>query len=82
VCDDYDWCTRDYCDPYNGCQYVDISPCICDDDNLCTTDVCDSSEGCINSPISCDDSDSSTYDWCNPATGQCQNSPVATSAAK
>jgi len=48
LCDDYNECTDDPCDPDNGCTHV---PKNCDDDNVCTTESCDPVAGCSRTEV-------------------------------
>jgi subtilisin family serine protease len=67
-CDDNNPCTDDFCDPAEGCIYVN-SQIPCDDQNACTeNDTC--KEGtCTGIPIHCNDYNPCTDDTCDPATG-------------
>jgi hypothetical protein len=67
-CDDYNYCTKDFCDPVSGCHFVEPE-CLCDDKNECTIDSCLPEYGCINVVILCDDNDESTEDFCEAAHG-------------
>jgi len=59
VCDDFDPCTADACDPGSGCVYT---PPDCADGNACTLDTCDSTTGlCVFPAIS----------YCYPGDGCC-----------
>jgi hypothetical protein len=45
LCEDYDSCTTETCDPTLECVYVPID---CDDNNSYTRDYCDSTLGCVH----------------------------------
>jgi len=67
-CDDYDPCTKDFCDPVSGCNFI-TPACLCDDDNACTDDSCLPNFGCVNVEINCDDNNEATVDSCDQAYG-------------
>jgi len=79
VCDDYDDCTVDSCDPtvFEGDPCV-FKPIDCDDHNACTDSSCVPGQGCVVSDNSarCNDGDACTSDACDPATGDCLRTPV------
>jgi hypothetical protein len=75
ICDDYNKCTSDYCDSYEGCKYL-TPACLCDDHNACTDDSCDPIVGCINTwTVECNDNDDNTFDYCDISIG-CLHRPV------
>jgi hypothetical protein len=49
---------------------------VCNDDDLCTTDTCVDGECVFTSSVSSDDGNVCTDDSCDPATGECINTPV------
>ena len=71
-CSDGKPCTKDGCDPANGCLWTaNTDPC--DDGNACTVgDVCKNGgckSGAAIDPKTCDDSNLCTDDSCDPAKG-------------
>jgi len=48
LCDDYSSCTEEFCDPVNGCVYINVD---CDDGNSYTWDYCDNVMGCVHEEI-------------------------------
>ena len=73
VCNDFNPCTTDTCDPKLGCQYKAVADkTTCDDGNGCTTgDVCTAGK-CAGKPdFDCDDGNPCTTDGCDKATGNC-----------
>ena len=69
ICDDFNGCTDDACDPVEGCIFT-INEVLCSDGNACTT-----GEACLNGvcmggqPITCDDGDDCTADSCDSVMG-------------
>jgi hypothetical protein len=68
-CNDNNKCTKDVCDPLQGCINTPIN---CDDNNACTTESCDPVLGCVYTNQKCDDGVLCTRDSCNTATGECK----------
>ncbi|MSQ84753.1 MAG: hypothetical protein EXR77_18090 [Myxococcales bacterium] len=74
-CDDKNACTKDSCDPKQGCAH-DPATAPCDDGNKCTTDdVCTLAGICAGAKKACDDNVGCTYDACDAASGNCSNAP-------
>jgi hypothetical protein len=70
LCDDYNLCTKDSCDPQMGCLYIpdDGGPCL--DADLCTeNDYCQSGICMPGEAITCDDGSDCTNDSCSPLIG-------------
>ena len=71
VCNDFNPCTDDVCDPVQGCVFT-INQGFCDDFNACTA-----GESCVAGicggaePVVCDDGDDCTTDSCDNVIG-CQ----------
>jgi slime mold repeat-containing protein len=74
VCEDYDECTIDACDPVLGCSYTAIENCTrscysdseCFDSNPCTVDTCDvGTMKCVYTAVAGE---------CDPAVVQCTSS--------
>jgi uncharacterized repeat protein (TIGR01451 family) len=83
-CDDGNPCTFDSCQN-GGCVATPVADgTACDDGNLCTTGgTCQTNPftglaACVGTPVSCDDGDACTMDACDPTTGGCSHSPLAT----
>ena len=77
VCDDKNDCTKDSCDPKDGCKYAPDQGKSCNaDDNLCTeNDACDMAGKCVaggNKP--CNSSDQCTKGKCSTIDGKCKYS--------
>jgi cysteine-rich repeat protein len=76
LCDDFDLCTQDACDPETGaCSFI---PLVCDDHDPCTVDACDpdtETGGCRYTPVACDDHNPCTVDQCEPELG-CTLRPI------
>ena len=75
ICDDEDPCTKDSCNPAQGCQHEPDSGATCDDGNPCTLeDICVS--GVCAGPVAngCDDDNTCTADSCSEVDG-CLNAP-------
>lgn len=72
VCDDFDACTRNACDPVAGCVFINQAG-LCDDGDLCTFgDSCDLGQ-CIGQPMDCSGLDMPCQlGVCNPGVGVCQ----------
>jgi hypothetical protein len=71
-CDDFNSCTEDSCDDWEGCLHEVLAEGAgCDDGVSCTTDDHCSGGLCFGYPKICDDSNPCTDDSCAPATGQC-----------
>ncbi|MFZ4578456.1 MAG: hypothetical protein ACOYOB_08690 [Myxococcota bacterium] len=72
-CDDGNACTKDVCDPKDGCKFsnADSQPCNADDNPCTINDVC--KEGaCAPGPLkACATDDSCTVGKCAPETGKC-----------
>lgn len=73
VCDDFDACTQDSCDPATGCVFSLLQGCCnyglqCADGNECTIDAC-LDHVCEHSSTTCNDNHPCTQDGCDPATG-------------
>ena len=91
VCDDGLFCSFDTCDPTMGGCVSDTSTCACqtdndcDDGNPCTgVETCDTSTNlCQNgTPVSCSSlNDQCNQGTCNPASGQCEATPVMNGSA-
>jgi len=81
VCDDYNECTDDSCDPLQGCVFT-INEAPCDDLNACTAgENCFAGVCAGGQPLDCDDGDSCTTHSCSPVFGcQYQNVCVGTVA--
>lgn len=87
-CDDNNMCTTDTCDKVTGCKYTRID-CPPKEflnstqfrNNLCLSFACDPKVGCTSTPKTCNDNNVCTTDRCDPATGQCVNSPITCPAA-
>jgi hypothetical protein len=76
ICEDYNPCTSNSCQPETGCVYAPVQAS-CDDEDLCTEeDLCDEGECVAGAMVDCDDDDPCTDDMCNPAIG-CVSEPVA-----
>jgi hypothetical protein len=69
-CDDKLPCTKDACDPTQGCVHTPDDSAVCSDANPCTTvDKCSSGQ-CVGSvPPNCDDNLPCTKDTCDPTQG-------------
>ncbi|MBL8788257.1 MAG: DUF11 domain-containing protein, partial [Deltaproteobacteria bacterium] len=65
LCDDFNACTDDVCDPMMGCSNTTIT---CDDGFDCTMDSCDIATGCTYMPNDgdCGDGAACTTDRCDP----------------
>lgn len=70
-CDDGNQCTRDVCEPEQGCTHPpvpDETPCAnhnrCDGREVCSGGVCQGGK-----PPDCDDDNPCTEDWCNRDAG-------------
>jgi uncharacterized repeat protein (TIGR01451 family) len=85
VCDDANPCTADAC-LGGSCVSTPLpAGSVCDDADLCTTGgTCQvnpltGQATCSSLPVTCDDGDACTMDSCNPTTGGCAHTPLATS---
>ena len=68
-CSDGNPCTKDSCNPSNGCGHSPI-PGSCDDGNPCTTsDQCVEGKCKAGGFANCDDGNVCTDDYCDPAQG-------------
>jgi hypothetical protein len=67
-CDDDNPCTRDSCDPANGCLHENQSDVSCDDNNACTVDDTCFAGSCQGMVLNCDDGNICTLDGCNAIT--------------
>ena len=78
VCDDYNPCTDDACDPKAGCKNTDNKAVCFDGDHCTSNDLC-ANGSCVAGPQKkpCDDTDPCTSDKCNPLTGNCQFTPLS-----
>jgi hypothetical protein len=74
-CADEDLCTKDLCDPADGCIHPPALGAPCDDGNFCTlSDTCEEG-GCVGHvEMSCDDENLCTDDACVDGVG-CVNTP-------
>ena len=69
TCSDDIECTKDTCDPEQGCLHDPLDTGECMDGNPCTVaDNCQQGE-CIGSPVICDDDNVCTYDSCDELGG-------------
>ncbi len=69
ICDDKNDCTKDSCDPKDGCKYAPDEGKSCNaDDNPCTVnDACDKTGKCVSGPDkACTSSDQCTKGKCEP----------------
>ncbi len=64
-------CTRNYCDPLEGCQEEILVGRSCSDNNICTSlDYCNQNAECVGANTqNCDDSNPCTQDSCDPQLG-------------
>jgi hypothetical protein len=77
VCVDTDVCTRDLCDPLQGCAFI-RDGAMCEDNNPCTADTCDPVAGCAHHNA-VDGTPCGAIQGCTAGTcvsGQCTNVPV------
>ena len=70
ICNDYNPCTSDSCDPAVGCVFTPLS-IACDDGDPCTVDDFCREGSCRGTPRSCDDGNPCTEDFCR--FGGCWN---------
>jgi len=91
VCNDYNPCTFDTCEPALGCLYLLDPTCTlgcetvadCDDDDVHTIDTCNvATNECEHEYVpkctkdkDCWDTNACNYEWCGP-DGLCQSKPV------
>ena len=76
VCDDFNPCTDDTCNPANGCL-SSPNTASCEDGNACTiNDHCSNGTCQAGEWNSCNDSNPCTADLCAPAEGGCIHTPV------
>ena len=76
-CDDSNVCTDDACDPAKGC-FASPNKATCDDGDPCTGDGnCIDSKCGPGAAISCDDKSPCTKDSCDPKSGKCLYTAVA-----
>ncbi len=69
-CNDDNACTRDFCDPAEGCHTAVLAAFTCDDGVRCTIDDrCTETATCAGLPNTCDDGDPCTTDICNEVDG-------------
>ncbi len=70
MCNDFNDCTMDACNPTKGCVNTPVSG-PCSDDDVCTTN--DSCQGglCVGTVMTCQDNEPCTKNWCEPGIG-CQ----------
>jgi|GEM_PF-911942 len=74
-CDDHNLCTRDSCDPVEGCVHEQLPDGTGCGGGMCGQAVC--SQG-VCQPVdgsSCEDYDPCTDDWCDPQQG-CMHDPL------
>jgi len=83
-CDDENPCTRDLCDPAQGCTAVPDNSLPCDDGQDCSADDhCEDGQcvaspcGCTDAATDCDDGLDCTVDTCDAATGVCGHEVAA-----
>ncbi len=75
VCNDFNVCTDDACDPASGCVFTN-NEAGCDDQNECTVeDVCLDGKCTGIGSLECDDGNQCTKDICLP-DGGCENVPL------
>ncbi|NMB76161.1 MAG: trypsin-like serine protease [Myxococcales bacterium] len=79
-CQDSVACTKDRCDPLEGCVYAPVA-LECWDDNACTEDVCDPVQGCLHPPApdgtSCGPGKSCRQGECSGGGSGCATAPGA-----
>ena len=69
LCDDFNTCTDDACDPDVGCQFIPNAG-ECDDGNACTEgDHCTGGACLVTGMLDCEDGNFCTSDSCDPAEG-------------
>lgn len=69
LCDDFQDCTDDWCDPAVGCVHASLTGTACDDRDACTIhDTCVGGE-CRGNRLVCDDANPCTDDHCDPSSG-------------
>jgi len=74
ACDDANPCTKNGCDPVDGCTYAPEAG-ECSDNNECTTGDHCAAGACVgDAPVDCDDDNPCTTDKCLP-NGGCQHLP-------
>lgn len=83
-CDDENPCTRDLCDPAQGCTAIPDNSLACDDGQDCSTDDhCEDGQcvaspcGCTDAATDCDDGLDCTDDTCDASTGACGHTVAA-----
>ena len=70
VCEDYNPCTDDSCDPATGACTHTNNTAPCSDGNACTVgDVCSNGTCQSGAPANCDDGKACTVDSCDPILG-------------
>lgn len=76
VCNDFETCTSDSCNPDDGCVYLPIAGA-CNDHSVCTTgDRCGGGE-CVGDRIDCSDGNFCTDDLCDDVDGcYCENNAL------
>jgi hypothetical protein len=75
VCNDFKKCTKDTCDPVDGCVYIPIV-CPATGDFCLIAETCDeTSGGCPVTPRNCNDSIACTVDTCSSTTNKCVHTP-------
>jgi len=68
-CDDSEACTDDWCDPIQGCAYLDNDD-PCQDGNACTeNDFCEGGTCQTGTEVVCNDGNPCTLDYCSTETG-------------
>ena len=74
-CDDHDSCTADACDSALGCVHIAAANGSACAFGLCTLNTCQA--GLCIAGSQCDDKRACTTDYCNPSSGECGHSPIA-----
>jgi hypothetical protein len=77
VCDDGNSCTLDVCAPASGACSWFAKVGSCDDANPCTIGEACSGALCVGVTVTCDDSNPCSADACDPTTGLCGHTAVA-----
>ncbi|KYQ89654.1 PA14 domain-containing protein [Tieghemostelium lacteum] len=72
LCNDYNLCTLDVCNPNLTCSHTKIS---CDDGNPCTVDSCNATSGCVHEPVVCPDLGGCQVGVCRIDRGGCVLEP-------